>query len=363
MVIVKTNLKRIFKSKMNVAFFILLPVMLMYMMVQMQMASNTYRVAVVDYDQTELSNRVIEKLKEISNIVDVEEGDIKNGLLESRYDYAIVIPKGLMESAEVGKDVQIEGYGIMESNVSVPVKYMLRSYLSSAIVLGGLKKDKADYLDMLREYEEGKVVYEIKDISDKEATIKSNFVLALGISVMCILLLLTFSTTLIIKDKDSRMYERILSGPTSKAKYNGQHILTYFLVSLVQVLLLIYLAKVLSNMEIGEEIIKIICLFVVFSLVAVTLGIAISNFTKNTRQANAIISLITIPMSMLGGCLWDRNMMPEVMQNIANAVPTTWVMKGVDSVVSGTGNYGICLAALFGFLLVFFGLSLIGQKR
>ena len=130
MVIVKTNLKRIFKSKMNVAFFILLPVMLMYMMVQMQMASNTYKVAVVDYDQTELSNRVIEKLKEISNIVDVEEGDIKNGLLESRYDYAIVIPKGLMESAKVGKDVQIEGYGIMESNVSVPVKYMLRSYLS-----------------------------------------------------------------------------------------------------------------------------------------------------------------------------------------------------------------------------------------
>ena len=168
MVIVKNNLKRIFKSKMNVAFFILLPVMLMYMMVQMQMASNTYKVAVVYYDQTELS----------------------------QYDYAIVIPKGLMESAEAGKDVQIEGYGIMESNVSVPVKYMLRSYLSSAIVLGELKADKADYLDMLKEYEEGKVVYEIKDISDKEATIKSNFVLALGISVMCILLLLTFSTTL-----------------------------------------------------------------------------------------------------------------------------------------------------------------------
>ena len=102
MVIVKNNLKRIFKSKMNVAFFILLPVMLMYMMVQMQMASNTYKVAVVDYDQTELSNRVIEKLKEMSNIVDVEEGDIKNGLLESQYDYAIVIPKGLMESAEAG---------------------------------------------------------------------------------------------------------------------------------------------------------------------------------------------------------------------------------------------------------------------
>ena len=176
--------------------------------------------------------------------------------MESQYDYAIVIPKGLMESAEAGKDVQIEGYGIMESNVSVPVKYMLRSYLSSAIVLGELKADKADYLDMLKEYEEGKVVYEIKDISDKEATIKSNFVLALGISVMCILLLLTFSTTLIIKDKDSGMYERILSGPTGKAKYNAQHILAYFLVALVQVFLLIYLAKALSNMEIGKEIIN-----------------------------------------------------------------------------------------------------------
>ena len=70
---------------------------------------------------------------------------------------------------------------------------------------------------------------------------------------------------------------------------------------------------------------------------------------------------LEIPKAVLD--LLDYDMMPEGMQKIANAVPTTWVMKGVDSVVSGVGNYGTCLAALFGFLVVFFGLSLIGQKR
>ena len=363
MVIVKNNLKRIFKSKINLTFFIVLPVILMLMMVRMQMASNTYKVAVIDHDQTELSSRIIEKLKEMSNVLDEEEKNIKNGLLESHYDYAIVIPQGLMEAAQNGKDTQIEGYGIMESNVSVPVKYMLRSYLSSAIIMGELNTNSGDYLKALDEYENGKVGYEIKDISDKEATIKSNFVMSLGISVMCILLLLTFSTTLIIKDKDSGMYDRILSTATTKAKYNAQHIIAYFLVALVQVLILILLAKNLSNMEIGVEIVKIIALFVLFALVAVTLGIAISNFTKNTRQANAIISLITIPMSMLGGCLWDRSMMPEGMQKAANLVPTTWVMKGIDSVVSGIGSYGLCVAVLCGFLVVFFGLSMVGQNK
>lgn len=363
MVIVRNNLKRLFKSKITVVFLILLPVILMYVMVQQQVASNTYNIAVVDYDKTEFSDRVIKKLDEMSDIQYIKESDIKDGLLDSNFDYAIVIPKGLMDSVKDGKDAQIEGYGIMESNVSVPIKYMLKSYLSSAIILGSVAEDNEAYLEMLSDYEKGKVVYEIKDISDKEAAIKSNFISALGISVMCILMLLTFSTTLIIKDKESRMYERIMCGPINKAAYHVQHALSYFMVALVQVLLLIYLAKCLSNMEIGKDIIKIILLFVVFSLVAVTLGVMISNFTKNTKQANAIISLITTPMCMLGGCLWDRTIMPNALQKTADFMPTTWVMKGVDAVVSGVGNFWQCILVLLGFLALFFGLSLVGKEK
>jgi len=364
MVIVKNNIKRMSKSKINWVFFLVLPVILMYMLVQVQLSSNTYNIAVVDYDKTDFTEKIKDRVSEVGNILDdTKQEDIKDGLLNSEYDYAVVIPKGLTEKVEAGEDVQVKGYGIMESNVSEPVKYMLRSYLSASQLIGGNIADKNDFIKAMDDYEGGKVVCKVKDISDKEAAVKSNFITSLGIAVMCMMLLLTFSTTLIIKDKASGFYDRVMTAPISKASYQAQHILSYFLVALVQIGILLYLAMMLSHMESGAYLGKVIVLFVLFALAAVSLGILVSSFTKNTRQANGIISLLTIPSCMLGGCLWNREMMPDVMQKIGNFVPTTWVMKGIDAAVSNVESYVNCLMILVVFIVVFFLGGIIKTQR
>jgi ABC-2 type transport system permease protein len=62
---------------------------------------------------------------------------------------------------------------------------------------------------------------------------------------------------------------------------------------------------------------------------------------------------------MLGGCYWTKDMMPEVMNKIANFIPTSWVMAAVDKLLyEGKGLAGISMELLI--LLLFTGVFMAG---
>jgi ABC-2 type transport system permease protein len=105
----------------------------------------------------------------------------------------------------------------------------------------------------------------------------------------------------------------------------------------------------------GPSIGSLLVLFAVFALTAVALGIAISSFSKDLKQENALSYLITIPMSMLGGCFWPREIMPKILQHISNFTPVTWVLKASEKLLYGSTlkDIGSEIAILLLFALVF----------
>jgi len=62
---------------------------------------------------------------------------------------------------------------------------------------------------------------------------------------------------------------------------------------------------------------------------------AVVNLSKNLRQVYALMHLIVIPTSMLGGCFWPKEMMPEMLQRISDFVPVTWAVKGMEKILHG----------------------------
>ncbi len=91
------------------------------------------------------------------------------------------------------------------------------------------------------------------------------------------------------------------------------------------------------------------------------LGIMISSLTRTLAQANSISPVIVISMAMLGGCYWPLEITPPLMQSLAKALPTAWMMQGLtDLIVRGWGWEAIFLPtiALFGFGLIFLAIGL-----
>jgi ABC-2 type transport system permease protein len=68
---------------------------------------------------------------------------------------------------------------------------------------------------------------------------------------------------------------------------------------------------------------------------------------------------------MLGGVYWPIDVVPDLMQKIAMAVPQTWAMSGFKEIISGSLHAGTLLkdiGALLGFTVLFFFVGLRGIK-
>jgi ABC-2 type transport system permease protein len=124
---------------------------------------------------------------------------------------------------------------------------------------------------------------------------------------------------------------------------------------LMQVSAIFFILAVIFKADLGPSISSLLLLFSVFALTSVALGMAISSFSKDLRQDNAMAYLITIPMSMIGGCFWPREIMPKALQQLSNFSPVTWVLKATEKLLYGSSINAIGgeIAVLLLFALVF----------
>ncbi len=69
------------------------------------------------------------------------------------------------------------------------------------------------------------------------------------------------------------------------------------------------------------------------SFAATGLGIVLVSIVKTRRQLNAILPLVVILSSAIGGAWWPLFLEPTWMQQIAKIGITAWAMEGLNGVM------------------------------
>lgn len=360
MIIFQNNIKRMLKNKLNMFFMFVLPVALMTLVMSMNSGTGgASDVGIVDKDNTVITETLKENLKNTGRVKILEEKDIKEELIGNKIDYAIVIDKDFTKNIIAGKDVNIRSFSINETNVALPAKLYIEAYMSSikniAKVAGG---NEESFYKGLEAYKAGSFKLEYKNIDNEEGN-KANSLQSIGFLVMGVFSLATVSSNLMIKDKDKNITPRLFTTPLTIKQYMLQNILSSLFISVFQIIALLLLLTKGFKGDIGSSPINMFIILVIFSLVSVAVNILIGSLSKNSRQANAIGGLIFTPFCMLGGCYWPREIMPDVLQNIANFLPTTWALKGAEKIIQGKTlmQTNVEIGILFLFAIVFFLLS------
>jgi len=154
---------------------------------------------------------------------------------------------------------------------------------------------------------------------------------------------------------------RLLVTPTSKATFLGGTILGQGLTALVQMTILIVFGILVMKMKWGQSPAGLAMMMVSFTLAASALGTMLGTFVKSEGQANGLSLMIGMLMAMLGGCWYPIELFPAALRNAAQALPTYWAMQGfLDIAVRGQGPAGVLqeCAVLLGFALVFFAVGI-----
>lgn len=357
MIIFISNLKRIFKKRVNKITIFLAPIVFIILAFSLNTVG-TINVAVADKDNTEFTSIFIKGLEGKGNVEVTSEDNIKAGIINKTFDYGIVIDKGFTDSIIKGEDVKIEAFKTEGSNVTSVVKLYMENYISAAKNISkNTKGSKELFYSSLKDYERG--AFNSKNIifgstsgdGQKEK-------IALGLLGYVMLLIATFSTNLILEDKKNNTYIRMFASPLKNWSYMLQNILSILIVVLIQVLVAFIFMVGVFKAELGASMLNMFLIFAIYATCCVALGLAISSVSKNIKQASALGLLVNTLIGMLGGLFWPKEFMPDTLITIGKFTPAYWLTEGMNklltspSIASAGQDIGIILLFTIAFFMV-----------
>ena len=358
MTILFFTLRRIFKNKLQFLVIVILPAIILMLVSSSIMANKPIlKIGIIDLDKTDYTTTLTNRLSLQTNIKEVTQDQIRNDLFSSKVDYVVVMEKGFTARLLNGEDVAAKGYYLKESIQSLPVRNYVDSYFSSAKRIaktsGG---DELKFYEGLKISNDADLQLEYKVLTGIE---RQKSYTTLGVFIEIILITMLMFTTLILTDKGNKTFYRTLTAAVSLRSYMFQNILSFLIVSIMQVTIAFMACKDLIGIYMGNSILNMFLLLITTSVLAVSIGIAVSSISKSLLQASFTGIFITFCMTLIGGTLWEHEMATDLMNTIGKFTPVYWIMDGVSKLIKEQGllaiSGNILLVLLFALVFFFLG--------
>ena len=183
-----------------------------------------------------------------------------------------------------------------------------------------------------------------------------------GYTVFGVFFIVATMAESILREKQEGTFRRLLAAPLPKPVLLAGKFLPYYLVNLLQIVVMFGVAHLLFGMTLTQPL-ALLAVSLAMAAAATGMGVLVATFGKTQTQVSGLSTLLTLTMSAIGGCLVPAFVMPDFMQTLARFTPHGWAMQGFqDVLVRGYGLAGVWpeAAALLGFAAAFF---LIGVWR
>src|SRR6266700_759298 len=136
----------------------------------------------------------------------------------------------------------------------------------------------------------------------------------------------------ILQEKEDGTFRRLLIAPVHKYALLGGKLLSQFILTFAQLTFFFVIGYFAFHLHIGS-LPAVIALMIGVSFAATGLGILLVSAVKTRRQLSAIVPLVVILSSAIGGAWWPLFIEPAWMQQIAKIGITAWAMEGLNGVM------------------------------
>jgi ABC-2 type transport system permease protein len=353
----RNQMRRLLKNKVQLLFLFLFPVV--FFSLGLIDESMEIPVALADHDRTPFTKALREVLEQHGMVVsDAEDHEIAEQLRNNKANYGIVIEKGFTEGLLHGAEKPaIHGYALEGVNSGQPVKLYLEQLLQKAVK--GSYRDQSSLIQTLGQWVGNGAGDNVRHITVNTVNHAKTWKLVGMLSYSMLFSGITIST-LFITDRDNQTLERSMTAPIRFQSYLLQTLGCFFTVAAGQVLFLYSLLLFLVRLDVGNSPWPLLTLLLLFSVVAVSLGVWICSFSRSVMQASVIGVLTVTPVAMVGGAFWSPGMTTEMMNRIDNFVPTSWLLQGVWELTHGGSWTEIgkpsLMMALFALLFILLGM-------
>lgn len=168
------------------------------------------------------------------------------------------------------------------------------------------------------------------------------------------------TTVVLVYERRMGTLRRLITMPVPPAVLLGGKLFGRLLLGLIEMLILILSGVYIFGVSWGGSPAALALHAVCYGLSATSLGLFLATVIKTTRQADSMRTITSMVLAALGGAWWPLEVTGDTFQKIVQVLPSTWAMRGFnDIILRGQGISGIALESgvLLGFAALFFLLS------
>jgi ABC-2 type transport system permease protein len=163
-----------------------------------------------------------------------------------------------------------------------------------------------------------------------------------------------------VQEKKEGTFQRLLAAPLPPIALLLGKLFPYYLVNLIQMLLMFAVGVIFFGMKLGN-IPALIMVSLALAATANGLGLFVASMGKTEAQVNGFSVLLAITLAALGGMMVPTFIMPDFMKTLSFFTPHAWALAGYhDILIRGLGVKEVLREAevLLGFASLFFVLAL-----
>nr|WP_279537899.1 ABC transporter permease [Paenibacillus turpanensis] len=358
-----------FSKKSSLFVFFMIPVLLICLLIALANKEETVRLPViyVSEDRGELGSELISALEKNPNLLLVQTQSVKEAakeLQDGRAEAVFLIPHGFTDALWSGSAPQV----MLQEKQLTEQSFIIRTALEkelrtmevvvSAINNSGKSGNERSlaYASAAEQIAEKQIRGRIEAVTVEAGQWKT---LPIGILMLFIMALANMTVSIYMEDRGARTMERIFTAPVRGISIALGNFLGILAVGTVQILLVLCIAKLGFSESFLYPFWPLFLLLEFFLLASIGLSTSVASLIRSKRTSAIMNSVVITPTCMLGGCFWPLEIMPEMMQKIANFVPQKWVIDGVgmlllDGKVLDLG-YHFAILLLFAVVLLGFG--------
>lgn len=315
------SLKMYFRNRQALFFSLILPFLIMAIFGVINFGGfSSVNVGVVNEAENNLSAHLIRSLA-ATDVLDLTLGDREQqmrSLDDGDLDFLLVLPAGF---GLLGEQTRVQGF----FNASRPQE----AQVGATVVARGLD-------DLTFEVTGTKRLFEFETLEVEGKTTDYADFLVPGIIAMSIMQMGLFGVTFaIIQYRQQGILRRMRAAPIHPGHFLAGQVITRLIVSIVQTLILVGAGVLFLGVDLRGSVATLLLLAVIGGGLFISMGYAISGFTRSEETAAPITNLIALPLMFLSGVFFSRENLPGFLELVTDFSPLTYLAEGMREVVAG----------------------------
>ncbi len=165
--------------------------------------------------------------------------------------------------------------------------------------------------------------------------------IAPGIIIFGLLIMIPTSGRIMLRDKENRFLNRMLTTPTKPWEFIAGYSLSMVVLAIAQIVIFILLGW-LFGMDIVGSILLAFLIFLLTAICSIGIGMVVASLSKSENQGESLSWLFSMPLAIVSGVWFSIEFMPSYIRTFANLFPYAHAVNASRAIITrGVGMEAI----------------------